>query len=83
LFLVKNDDTEAQGLRGKILSEYHAPDIPYYLEAGKYQELKYRLSLSELCMEFYLDLLFNFCRPGDQFLGVYSGLECLVAAKIR
>jgi hypothetical protein len=36
LFLVKNDDQEAQGLRGKILSEYRAPDIPYYLETGKY-----------------------------------------------
>jgi hypothetical protein len=83
LFLVKNDDTEAQGLRGKILSEYRAPDIPYYLETGKYQELKYRLSSSELHMEFYLDLLFNFCRPRDRFLGVYSGSKCLVAAKVR
>jgi hypothetical protein len=83
LFLVKNDDTEAQGLRRKIPSEYHAPNIPYYLEAGKYQELKYRLSSSELCMEFYLDLLSDFCRPGDRFLGVYSGSKCLVAAKVR
>jgi hypothetical protein len=83
LFLVKNDDTEAQGLREKILSEYRAPDIPYYLEAGKYQELKYRLSSSELCMEFYLDLLFDFCMLGDRFLGVYSGSKYLVAAKVR
>jgi hypothetical protein len=73
LFLVKNGDTEVEGLRGKILSEYRTPDIPYYLEAGKYQELKYRLSSSELHMEFYLDLLFDFCRPGDRFLGVFSG----------
>jgi hypothetical protein len=83
LFLVKNDDTEAQGLWGKIPLEYRAPDIPYYLEAGKYQELKYRLSSSELHMEFYLDLLFDFCSPGDRFLGVYSGSKCLVAAKVR
>jgi hypothetical protein len=53
------------------------------LEAGKYQELKYRLSSSELRMEFYLDLLFDFCRPRDRFLGVYSGSKCLVAAKVR
>jgi hypothetical protein len=65
LFMVKNDETKAQGLRGKILSEYRASNIPYYLEAGKNQELKYRLSSSELRMEFYLDLLFDFCRPGD------------------
>jgi hypothetical protein len=36
LFLVKNDDTEAQGLQGKIPSEYRAPNIPYYLEVRKY-----------------------------------------------
>jgi hypothetical protein len=83
LFLVKNDDQEAQGLQGKILSEYRGPDIPYYLEAGKYQELKYRLSSSELYVEFYLDLLFDFYRPGDRFLGVYSGSKCLVVTKVR
>jgi hypothetical protein len=71
LFLVKKGDKEAEGLRGKILLEYCALDIPYYLEAGKYQELKYRLSSSELRMGFYLDLLFDFYRPGDRFLGVY------------
>jgi hypothetical protein len=53
LFLVKKGDKEAEGLRGKILSEYRALDIPYYLEAEKYEELKYRLSSSELHMEFY------------------------------
>ena len=71
LFLVKNDDRESVGLRGKIYSEYHSPKIPYYLEVGKYQELKYRLDSSELRMEFNLDLLFDFCRLGDQFLGIY------------
>jgi hypothetical protein len=83
LFLVKNGDTEAKGWWGKILSEYHALDIPYYLEVGKYQELKYRLSSSEMRMELYLDLLFDFCRPGNRFLGVYSGSKYLVAAKVR
>jgi hypothetical protein len=34
LFLVKKGDTEAEGLEGKIHSEYRVPDIPYYLEAG-------------------------------------------------
>jgi hypothetical protein len=82
MFLVKKGDREAEGLRGKILSEYRAPDIPYYLEAGKYQELKYRLSSSELHMEFYLDLLYDFCRSRDRFLGVYIGSKCLTAAKV-
>jgi hypothetical protein len=80
---VKKGDREAESLRGKILSEYCAPDIPYYLEVGNYLELKYRLSSSELCMEFYLDLLYDFCRPGDRFLGIYTGSKCLVTAKVR
>jgi hypothetical protein len=79
---VKKGDREAEGLQGKILSKYRAPDIPYYLEAGKYQELKYRLSSSELRMELYLDLLYDFCRLGDWFLGVYIRSKCLVAAKV-
>ena len=28
-------------------------------------------------MEFYLDLLFDFCRLGDWFIGMYLGLKCL------
>ena len=36
LSLVKNGDIEADGLQGKILLEYRAPDICYYLEARKY-----------------------------------------------
>jgi hypothetical protein len=83
LFLVKKDDIEVEGLEGKIHLEYRAPNIPYYLEAEKYQELKYRLTSSELRMEFYLDLLYDFCRPRDRFLGVYTGSKFLVAAKVR
>ena len=45
---------------------------PTSLTIWKYQELKHRLSSSELRMEFYLDLLYDFCRLGDQFLGVYG-----------
>jgi hypothetical protein len=43
MFLMKKSDKEAEHLRLKILGEYRAPDIPYYVEAGKYQEMKYRL----------------------------------------
>lgn len=82
LFLVKKGDVEAQALKAKIRSEYRAPEISYYTENGKYSELKYRLRASELRMEFYLDLLHDFCRPGDSFMGVYSGSKCLLAAKV-
>jgi hypothetical protein len=82
MFLIKNGDVEAEGLKVKIRSEYRAHDIPYYTDSGKYSELKYRLSASELRMEFYLDLLHDLCRPGDSFLGVNSRSKCLVVAKV-
>jgi hypothetical protein len=76
MFLVKNGDVEAKGLKAKIRSEYRAPDIPYHTNSGKYSELKYRLNASELCMEFYLDLLHGLCHPRNSFLEVYSGSKC-------
>jgi hypothetical protein len=82
MFLVKKDDMEAENLRSKLSGEYSAPDIPYYVEAGKYQEMKYRLCASELRMEFYLDLLFDLCRLGNRLLGVFTGSKCLVATKV-
>ena len=82
LFLVKKGDVEAESMKAKIRSEYRTPEISYYTENGKYSELKYRLRASELRMEFYLDLLHDFCRPGDSFMGVYSGLKCLIAARV-
>jgi hypothetical protein len=51
-------------------------------DIGKYSELKYRLSANELHMDFYLDLFHDLYRPGDSFLGMYSGSKCLVAAKV-
>jgi hypothetical protein len=82
IFLVKKGDKEAEHMRSKIRGEYRAPDIPYYVEAGKYQEMKYQLCVSELCMELYLDLLFDLCRPGERLLGVFTGSKCLVAMKV-
>jgi hypothetical protein len=76
---MKKSDKEAEHLRLKICGEYRAPDISYYVEAGKYQEMKYRLCASELHMEFYLDLLFDLYRPGERILGVFMGSKCLVA----
>jgi hypothetical protein len=82
MFLMRTNYKEAESLKVKICSKYHAPDIPNYLEAGKYLELKYRLCSNELCMEIYLDLLYDLCRPGNNFLGVYTRSKCLVAAKV-
>ena len=82
MFLIKNGDVKIEGLKAKIQSEYRALDIPYYIDYGKYLELQHRLNASELCMEFYMDLLHDLCRPWDSFLEVYLGLKCLVVAKV-
>jgi hypothetical protein len=82
MFLVKTNNSKAESLKVRILPEYCALEIPYYLETGKYLELKYRLRSSELHMEFYLDLLHDLRRPRDNFLGVYSESKYLVATKI-
>ena len=67
MFLVKIGNVEVEGLKVKIQSKYRTPDIPYYIDSKKYLELKYKLHASELCMEFYLDLLHDLYRPGDYF----------------
>jgi hypothetical protein len=76
-------DNEAKSLQVKIFSEYHAPNFPYYLKAGKYQELKFELCSSELRMEFHMDLLYDLCRSRDKFFGVYIGSKYLLAAKVN
>jgi hypothetical protein len=82
MFLVRTEDRKAKSFKLKIHSEYRVPDTLYYLEVGKYLELKYRLCSSGLRMEFYLDLFYDLCKLKDNFLGVYIGSTCLVAAKV-
>jgi hypothetical protein len=82
MFLVKKSDKEVERLRSKIRSDYRASNIPYYVEARKYQEMKYRLCTSELRMEFYLDLIFDLCRPGERILGAFMGSKYLVATQV-
>ena len=82
MFLIKTRDIETEGLKAKIRSEYRASNIPYYTDNEKYSKLKYKIRASELHMEFYLDLLHDLCRPGNNFLGMYSRLKYLVAVKV-
>jgi hypothetical protein len=82
MFLVRTGDTKAKSLQVRICSEYRASDIPYYLVAGNYQELKFRLRSSELRIELYMDLIYDLCRLEDRFLGVYTGSKYLVVAKV-
>ena len=60
-----------------IPEEFEAPNTFVYTKPRKYQELEYRDQSSELHMEFYLQLLDLFYRPGDTIYSVFSGTKIL------
>ncbi len=82
VFLFKKGNDRAQRLRANARSDFKVADCAYYLEHAKYQEAKYCILNSELRMEFYLELLKLFTRPGENILGVYSGSKCMLAARV-
>ena len=56
-----------------IPSEFHPPVSVFYEKPGKYNELEYRMSASELRMEFYLKVMQLFGNAGDTILSVFGG----------
>ena len=83
LFLLKCGDDRASRLRQNVKAKFAVPsDVPYYLEVGRYNEVKYRVEPSELRMEFYLKIMKLFCRAGGNFVGIHCGSKCLLAAKV-
>ena len=67
---------------GLVRKEYSAGSVQYYTDPSKNHEAKWRLSSSELRMEFYLEILQNFASPGENFFGIYTGAKCMLAAKV-
>ena len=64
-------------------AEFAVPsDVPYYLEVGRYNEVKYRVEPNELRMEFYLEIMKLFCKAGENFVGIHYRSKCLLAAKV-
>ena len=83
LFLLKRRDDRASRLRQNMKAEFAVPsDVPYYSEVGRYNEVKYRVELGELRMEFYVEIMKLFCRAGENFVGIHCGSKCLLAAKV-
>ena len=83
LFLLKRGDDRASRLRQNVKVEFAVPsDVPYYLEVGRYNEVKYRVEPGELTMEFYLEIMKLFCRAWENFVGIHCGSKCLLAAKV-
>lgn len=66
----------------KIPTEFCAPNDKLYQKAGKYSELEYRMSSTELRMEFYLKLVQLFCKPGDSLFTVVAGGKPLCAGMV-
>ena len=83
LFLLKLGDDHASRLQQNVKVEFVVPsDVPYYLEVGRHNEVKYRVKPSKLKMEFYLEIMKLFCRAGENFVGIHYGSKCLLAAKV-
>ena len=58
LFLFKHGDDLTSRLCANVRKEFNVPlDVPYYLDVGRYTEVKYRIYASEFKMEFYFLLL--------------------------
>jgi hypothetical protein len=82
-FMFKKGDNMNSHWRDNVKKEYTAPNIPYYTDPTKNHEAKWRQFSSELRMEFYLDLLQEYAAPGENFVGIFTGVKCMLAAKVR
>ena len=68
LVLVKQGDDHASCLRPNMKTEFVVPsNLPYYLDVGRYNKVKYCMYSSKLRMEFYLELMKLFCRAEENF----------------
>ena len=54
----------------------------YYLDASRNTEAKWRFEPIELWMEFYLDILWDFAKPEENMLGIYTGANFMLVAKV-
>ena len=83
LFFFKHGDDRASRLRANVRKEFTVPvDVPYYLDVGRYMEVKYRIYATEMRMEFYFQLLQFFCRAGETIIGIHCGGKFMLAAKV-
>lgn len=56
----------------KVSSAFEAPNTSVYQKPCKYNELEYKITTSELCMEFYLCVMEMFCQPVDAILSIFG-----------
>lgn len=82
LFLIKTDHPQAPALVEKVRRYYSPVDSVFYLEKSKYLEASFAVHGSELRMEFYLELLSDFCKRRDRVFGVFPGSKFMLANQV-
>nr|PNR49410.1 hypothetical protein PHYPA_011306 [Physcomitrium patens] len=66
--------------RVEIRPEFLPPDTPMFTKPHGYNELEFRVYNTELRMEFYLWLVWKFCRPGGSIFSLWGGGKITSAA---
>ena len=80
LFLIK----KGSNVNLKSVKEYYiVPNLPYYTITRQYKEAKFRINSMELRMEFYLELVQEFCKLGDGIYKIFKGTKFMIACRIR
>ena len=83
LFLFKRGDDCASRLQQNVRKEFTVPlDVPYYLDVGRYNEVKYLVYATELRLEFYFELLNLFYKANENIIGIHCGSKFMLAAKV-
>lgn len=80
LFLLKKG---MNWTKTSIREQYEAPQFEHHTRAGCYDELQYRVSNNELRMEFYINVILDFCQPNQYMLSILSGTKVMMAATVR
>lgn len=83
LFLFKKGDEFANLVRGIVKQEHRVlASYVYYADPSKNTKAKWKITPRELRIEFYLNILHDFSAPRKNVFGVYTGLKCMLAAKV-
>lgn len=77
LFLLKNG---MNWTRTSIREECEALHFEHHIRAGSYHKLQYRVSNVKLRMEFYINVILDFCEPNKHVLSILSGTKVMMAA---
>ena len=84
LFLFKRRNAYADEARRRIKGVYTTPQTcVYFTDPSKNIESKWRLRLTELRMEFYLNILQDFAAASENILVVFTGHKFMLAAKVK